>query len=120
MEGLNSGGGFLRFFLSLLLLLFLLKEGRVLCEDLGAPEALLGCISVVFVCISTVLAISCKKKIINVRGSTGPQAFCNVLKGLNSGGGFLGSSCCCCCCKERVGSRGWNWEHQKLFWGAFG
>jgi hypothetical protein len=37
----------------------------------GAPEAFLGCSWVVFVCISAVLAISCKKNNINVRGSAG-------------------------------------------------
>ena len=58
--------------------------------DLGVPEAVLGRICIVFVCISAVLAISCKKNIINVRGSTGRQAFCSVFEGLNSGGGFLG------------------------------
>ena len=58
--------------------------------DLGVPEAFLGCICVVFVCISHVLAISYKHNTINVRGSTGRQAFCSVLDGLDSGGGFLG------------------------------
>ena len=58
--------------------------------DLGAPEAFLGCICVVFVCISAVLTISCNTNTINVRGSTGPHAFCNVLEGFNSGDGFLG------------------------------
>ena len=72
-------------------------------------------------CVSAVLAISCKKNIINVRGSTGRSAFCSVLEGLNSGGGFLGSCCCCCCCcKERIGSCEWNREHQQFVWGAFG
>ena len=58
--------------------------------DLGVPEAFLACICVVFVCTSTVLAISYKKNNINVKGSTGRQAFCSVLEGFNSGDGVLG------------------------------
>ena len=60
--------------------------------DLGVPGSFLGLNSGVFVCISAVLAISCKTNTINVRGSTGRHSFCSVLEGSNSGGGFLGFS----------------------------
>ena len=40
-------------------------------SGIGSTRTFLGCIWVVFVCISAVLAISCKKNTINVRGSTG-------------------------------------------------
>ena len=58
--------------------------------DLGVPEASLGCNCVAFFSISTVLAISSKQTTMNVRGSTGRQAFCSFLEGFTSGDGFLG------------------------------
>ena len=42
--------------------------------DLGAPEALLGINSVAFVCISAVMAMSCKKNTRNVRGTNSFEA----------------------------------------------
>ena len=47
------------------------KKGSGPVSGIGSTRTFLGCIWVVFVCISAVLAISCKKNNINVRGSTG-------------------------------------------------
>ena len=54
--------------------------------DLGAPEALLGLNSNVFVCISAVLAISCKNNIRNVRGTNSSEVKTANICISNSGG----------------------------------
>ena len=78
--------------LLLLLLLYLLnlRDGRVLWMDLGAPDSLLGFNCIVFVCISAVLAISCKKNTRNVRWTLDRKAKTASICISNSGGEWGG------------------------------
>ena len=58
--------------------------------ELGVPEAFLGCVWVVFVCISAVLAISCKKNTRNVRWILDRKAKTASICISNSGGEWGG------------------------------
>ena len=59
--------------------------------DLGAPDAFLGFNCIVFVCISTVPAISCKQNIINVNQSNSFEVNTASICVSNSGGEWGGS-----------------------------